>query len=162
MPPAPVSVVGVVRRRWVLLEGASGVRVVDGARAALALALRASQGAARLLVPVRVTLPPQQVDSLLAAADALAELGLEVVRFGPREVAVKAVPGALGGASGEELVRVAVRALERGADVVAAWLAGVEPPPLDDDLHEVRTLLATLDEVGIRPESRLWRWEQLP
>jgi len=153
---------GVAKRRWVLLETPSGVLVVDGGRAALALGLRGRPGAARLLVPARVTLPPDQVDVVLGSVEALAERGLEVARFGPREVAVKAVPAPLVDADPAQVVAVAARALHRGAPLVGAWLDELTPPAIDPEPHEVRTLLATVDEAGVAVATRRWRWEELP
>jgi DNA mismatch repair protein MutL len=154
--------VGVARRRWVLLEDAEGLLVVDGARAALALALRQGTEGARLLVPARVGMEVAQVEALLGADGLLSGLGLEVARFGPQEVAVKAVPLALVDADPADVLRVAAKAVRRGDDPVARWVEDLEPPPLDDDDHEVRTLLATVDEQGIAVACTRLGWSALP
>ncbi len=48
-----------------------------------------------LLVPVVVDFPPMEAARLLAAAEILARLGLEIEAFGPGAVLVRAVPAAL-------------------------------------------------------------------
>jgi len=155
-------VVGVVRRRWVVLETAGGLVVVDGGRARLQLELAQGRGAARLLVPQRVALTEGEADKLIAEAEALSAAGLELVRFGPREVAVKAVPPAVVHVDPAEVVRLAVAALRAGEPLARRWAAQLEPPAIDDDPIEVRTLLATLDEAGIEPSKAQWAWEELP
>ncbi len=169
--PAPVHVgdrlrtkrlVGVARRRWVLLEDAEGLLVVDGARAALALALRQGTEGARLLVPARVGLDSVLVDALLEADGLLSGLGLEVARFGPKEVAVKAVPLALVDADPAAVLDVAAEAVRRGDDPVARWVERLTPPPLDDGEHEVRTLLATIDEQRVTVACTRMGWDTLP
>ncbi len=154
--------VGVAKRRWVLLEDPEGLLVVDGARAALALALRQGTEGARLLVPARVGLDPSAVDALVAADGLLSGLGLELARFGPQEVAVKAVPLALIDADPAEVLRVAAKAVRRGDDPVSRWVDELPPPPIDDDDHEVRTLLATIDEQGLTVACSRLGWDALP
>lgn len=156
------KLLGVARRRWVVLEGGDGLQVIDGARAALQVALRQQGGGARLLVPARVTLSPDDQQRVLDQVDELASLGLDLAPFGPREVAVKAVPVALVGTDPEVLLAATASALRRAVDVATTWGERMEPPPLDPDPHEVRTLLATLDELGIAPPMRQWRWDELP
>lgn len=155
-------VVGVVRRRWVVLEAAEGLVVVDGGRARLQLELAQGQGAARLLVPQRVALTEGEADKLIAEAEALSAAGLELVRFGPREVAVKAVPPAVVHVEPAQVVRLAVAALRAGEPLARRWAGQLEPPAIDDDPIEVRTLLATLDEAGIEPSKAQWAWDELP
>ncbi len=150
------------KRRWVLLEDPEGLLVVDGARAALALALRQGTEGARLLVPARVGLDPSAVDALVAADGLLSGLGLELARFGPQEVAVKAVPLALIDADPAEVLRVAAKAVRRGDDPVSRWVDELPPPPIDDDDHEVRTLLATIDEQGLTVACSRLGWDALP
>jgi len=154
--------VGVARRRWVLLEDAEGLLVVDGARASLALALRQGTEGARLLVPARVSLDAVWVDALLEADGLLSGLGLEVARFGPQEVAVKAVPLALVDADPAAVLEVAAKAVRRGDDPVTRWVERLTPPPLDDGEHEVRTLLATIDEQGVTVACTRLGWDALP
>ena len=154
--------VGVARRRWALLEDPEGLLVVDAGRAAMGLSLRQGTEGARLLVPARVALAAADVDALLGADALLSGLGLELARFGPQEVAVKAVPLALVEVDPTSLLQVAARAVRRGEDPVEQWVASLEPPPLDEDDHEIRTLLATLDEQGLAVACSRWEWAALP
>jgi DNA mismatch repair protein MutL len=171
--PAPVVVgsgpslralplVGVARRRWVLLESPGGLVVVDGARAALRYALRQPAGAARLLVPARVAVTEGEADALMQAEAQLDAAGLSLARFGPREVAVKAVPPALVSVAPEAVVEQAVRAVRSRADLLVHLADTLEPPPLDEvDELTVRTLLASLEEAGIDVAARSIGWGEL-
>jgi DNA mismatch repair protein MutL len=77
---------------------------------------RAASGIARqlLLIPEVVDLDPVDADRVLAAADALATLGLAVESFGPGAVLVREVPAALTGARIKALVQDV-------ADALAEW-----------------------------------------
>jgi len=162
-PPPPLAtsprlrqkvVVGVAKRRWVILEDDDGVVALDAARAAMALSLREG-GSARRLVPARVLLAPADVETLTDADATLHASGLDLARFGPREFAVKAVPPALVDADPAEVLRVAADALRAGQSLVVAWSQRLPPPPLEEALDDVgvRTLLATIEEVGLAIES---------
>jgi DNA mismatch repair ATPase MutL len=146
--------VGVAKRRWVILEDDDGVVALDAARAAMALSLREG-GSARRLVPARVLLAPADVETLTDADATLHASGLDLARFGPREFAVKAVPPALVDADPAEVLRVAADALRAGQSLVVAWSQRLPPPPLEEALDDVgvRTLLATIEEVGLAIES---------
>ena len=61
--------------------------------------------AQRLLLPVVVELPEADAGQLMAHADALSQLGLELEGFGPGAVAVQATPAMLGQVDASALVR---------------------------------------------------------
>jgi DNA mismatch repair protein MutL len=98
---------------YVLAQNAAGLIIVDMHAAherityeKLKTAL-ATQGlqARRLLVPVAFEVAAREADLVEQFADQLAAVGLDVVRRGPRQVAVAAVPLLLDGEDIEPLVR---------------------------------------------------------
>ncbi len=95
---------GQVARTYIVAEAEDGLVLVDQHAAHERLVLErmrkamaeggvASQG---LLVPEVVELDEPGCDRLEARADELSQLGLELERFGPQAVLVRAVPAALG------------------------------------------------------------------
>jgi DNA mismatch repair protein MutL len=98
---------------YVLAQNATGLIIVDMHAAherityeKLKTAL-ATQGlqARRLLVPIAFEVSAREADLTEQFADELAAVGLDVVRRGPRQVAVAAVPVLLDGGDVEPLVR---------------------------------------------------------
>jgi len=115
-PPAADFPLGVARgqvaRTYVVAEAADGLVLVDQhaaherlvlerMRAALAGGRVASQA---LLMPEVVELDEPACDRLEVRAPELAELGLELERFGPRAMLVRATPALLGQAEARGLV----------------------------------------------------------
>jgi DNA mismatch repair protein MutL len=98
---------------FILSETADGLVIVDAHAAHERLvyerlkAQAAAQGvvAQALLLPEIVELPAPEAARLVAAAPALARLGLEVEGFGPGAVAVRATPAALGPVAAGPLLR---------------------------------------------------------
>ena len=80
-------------------------RAADPRGAARADARRAACARQPLLLPAVVDLPPVQAARLLARADELARLGLEIEAFGPGAVLVRALPAALGAPEPAPLLR---------------------------------------------------------
>lgn len=105
---------GQIASTYIVAEARDGLVLVDQHAAHERLVLErlrdegAGEAAARsqaLLLPVVVELAEDDCDRLEEAALRLADLGLELERFGPGAVLVRAVPHALGGADAERLVR---------------------------------------------------------
>jgi DNA mismatch repair protein MutL len=94
---------GQIANAYVVAETADALILVDQHAAHERLVLEAMRGRAGgapatqpLLVPEVVALDALACDTVEAAAPALAELGLEVERFGPDAMLVRALPAALG------------------------------------------------------------------
>jgi DNA mismatch repair protein MutL len=94
---------GQVANAYIVAETADALILVDQHAAHERLVLEAMRGRAGgapatqpLLVPEVVALDALACDTVEAAAPALAELGLEVERFGPDALLVRALPAALG------------------------------------------------------------------
>lgn len=94
---------GQVANAYIVAETADALILVDQHAAHERLVLEAMRGRAGaapatqpLLVPEVVPLDPIACDAVEAAAGQLAELGLEVERFGPDALLVRALPAALG------------------------------------------------------------------
>lgn len=105
---------GQIASTYIVAEARDGLVLVDQHAAHERLVLErlrgagAGEAAARsqaLLLPVVVELAEDDCDRLEEAALRLADLGLELERFGPGAMLVRAVPHALGGADAERLVR---------------------------------------------------------
>ena len=105
VPSFPLGVArGQVAATYIVAEAEDGLVIVDqhAAHERLVLermrAARADGEVARqaLLVPDVVELEEPECDRLEGARDELAELGLEIERFGPTAMLVRAVPAALG------------------------------------------------------------------
>ncbi|MBU3078877.1 DNA mismatch repair endonuclease MutL [Sphingomonas quercus] len=116
-PPASVShplgvARGQVANTYIVAEADDGLVLVDQHAAHERLVLErmraamAGSGVAAqtLLLPQVVELDEPACDRLEARADELAGLGLELERFGPKAVLVRATPALLGGADVEGLV----------------------------------------------------------
>ena len=106
-PPAGAYPLGLARGQvanaYIVAESADALVLVDQHAAHERLVLEAMRGRAGgtpqsqpLLVPEAVALDEQAADALEAAAPALLELGLELERFGPDTILVRALPAALG------------------------------------------------------------------
>ncbi len=105
VPSYPLGVArGQVAATYIVAEAEDGLVIVDqhAAHERLVLermrAAREGQAVARqgLLVPEVVELDEPDCDRLEGAADELAAMGLEVERFGPGTMLVRAIPAALG------------------------------------------------------------------
>ena len=117
-PPEPIRYpLGVARgqvaRTYIVAEAEDGIVLVDQHAAHERLVLeRMRRGLAQggvasqaLLLPEVVELDEPGCDRLEGAAGELAELGLEIERFGPNAVLVRAVPALLGSGDAGGLVR---------------------------------------------------------
>lgn len=95
---------GQIAKTYIVAEAEDGLVIVDQHAAHERLVLErmragmAGSGIARqaLLIPQVVELDEPACDRLEARGEELAQLGLEIERFGPRAVLVRAVPAALG------------------------------------------------------------------
>jgi len=105
IPTYPLGVArGQVAATYIVAEAEDGLVIVDQHAAHERLvqermrAAREGQAVARqgLLVPEVVELDEPDCDRLEGAADELAAMGLEVERFGPGTMLVRAIPAALG------------------------------------------------------------------
>jgi DNA mismatch repair protein MutL len=141
VPSYPLGVArGQVAATYIVAEAEDGLVIVDqhAAHERLVLermrAAREGRAVARqaLLIPEVVELDEPECDRLEAAAADLGELGLELERFGPTAVLVRAVPAALGKADVKGLVAdLAAELAELGQalslrdklDLVAATIA---------------------------------------
>ena len=85
-----------------------------------------------LLLPAVVDLPPSDAARLVAAADTLHRLGLELEAFGPGAVLVRAMPAALGAPEPRPLLQ----------DLADALLEAGEATPLEARLDAVLARLA--------------------
>ncbi len=141
VPTYPLGVArGQVARTYIVAEAEDGLVIVDQHAAHERLVLermrtaRRGDGVARqsLLIPESVELDEVDCDRLEDAAEELAGLGLEIERFGPSAMLVRAIPAALGGADVSSLVTdLAAEIAEIGGavslrdrlDLVAATIA---------------------------------------
>jgi DNA mismatch repair protein MutL len=105
---------GQIANTYIVAEAADGLVLVDqhAAHERLVLEGLRAAGAAEattrsqaLLMPDVIELEETACDRLEQAAPALGELGLEVERFGPTAMLVRAMPHALGQANPEKLLR---------------------------------------------------------
>ena len=122
--PRPVGRYLQVRNTFLVFETADGLAIVD--QHALHERIRLEEiherihhgglEVQRLLTPRAVELPAADVELLLAAADTLAPLGIEIGAFGPTSVAVHALPALFGRRDPAPLVRDLVERVreERG------------------------------------------------
>jgi DNA mismatch repair protein MutL len=106
--PVPVYPLGVARGQvaatYIVAEAEDGLVIVDQHAAHERLVLErmraAREGGAvarqALLIPEVVELDEPDCDRLEGSADELAAMGLEIERFGPSSILVRAVPAALG------------------------------------------------------------------
>ena len=126
--PPPDRWVGTVRRRWLVLETADELLVVDAAAAREQVArARLAQELAAGRVPSRPLLFPL-VSAASAAARraldtnvaALERLGFELRLAGPQEIGLHAVPLGLGAVPAEALLALLMRELESMRGALAA------------------------------------------
>ncbi|MBX2798004.1 MAG: DNA mismatch repair endonuclease MutL [Myxococcales bacterium] len=145
-----VAVLGVIGGRYAVGDRGGAVWVLDAGRLGRRLAASRAEGPGkRLLVPVVIRLSPAEVQAAEAHTESLAELGLDLARFSPTELAVRAIPGALADADPVALAQVALSALSKGADVREAWGQRLSPAAVSGDPIEVRTWLAWAEEAGV-------------
>ena len=154
-----LRVLGSVGDEMLICETRDGIRVLHLAKArawvlrARLLADRARQTgtAERLLQPVVVDLPRAQVAALVDHAELLASLQVELLPFGPGTIAVTAVPAALPDLDIRRAIADLAQSVAREGDragrcidVLTRHGSVVAGTPTD---HQLRTLLAALDEV---------------
>ena len=105
---------GQIANTYIVAESGDGLVLVDqhAAHERLVLERLKAAGAAAattrsqaLLMPDVIELEETACDRLEMASEALAKLGLEIERFGPTAMLVRAMPHALGQASPEKLLR---------------------------------------------------------
>lgn len=140
--------IGPYGRRWMLCEGDDELVIVDHVRAEALLAerrLRRDGSGQRLLVPRRERLSEREVGVLEQAAEALAGLGLELVKMSPTEMALRTVPVVLPRLHTDGLLKKLAAAPERAATIL------VESQKLPDapDARGLRAMLASLEEAGL-------------
>lgn len=123
---------------YIVAQTADGITLVDAhaAHERLVYERLKAQHAARETVPAQALLIPAIVtldgaDAVLAAAEELAALGLEVEPFGADTICVRSVPALLGQADPEQLLRDCADALLSGGDA-----------PLEARLNEVLSRMA--------------------
>ena len=161
-PTADLRWFGVLAHRWFVGQRGTELVLVDGGRMRRRVqALRAEAPGRRLLVPAVMRWTEREVAATEALADALSEMGLDIARFSPTEVAVRAIPPSLAGADPEALVRIATDALSRGADVREAWAKRLPPAEVEDDVLTLRTVLAEAREAGVPIAEAAFDPEQL-
>lgn len=114
VPSFPLGVArGQVASTYIVAEAEDGLVIVDQHAAHERLVLermrRASEGGSvarqALLMPDLIELEEPDCDRLEAAAPELGELGLDLERFGPTTILVRAIPAALGKTDVSDLVR---------------------------------------------------------
>jgi DNA mismatch repair protein MutL len=136
---------------YVLAQNAAGLIIVDMHAAHERITyerLKAGLAAQRLqaqplLVPISFEVSAREADLAEQFADELAQLGLDVVRRGPLEIAVRAVPLLLEGSDAEPLVR----------DVLSDLQDGQGPQRIEALINE---LLATMAcHAAVRASRRL-------
>jgi DNA mismatch repair protein MutL len=122
-PPAPFRVLGQAGGRYIVIEDDSGVKLIDQhalhERVLFEAFMKRSEGQARgdsqgLLIAETLELTPMEAAIYPEAEEILAQLGFEVEIFGPRALAVRALPAILKSGSAS-LVRDVLDALA-GAD----------------------------------------------
>ncbi len=131
---------GQIAATYIVAEAADGLVLVDQHAAHERLVLEglkarradAPVAVQRLLLPEVVELDEVAADRVMAAAAALAELGVEVERFGPAALLVRAVPAVLAKADARQLVQdiaddlaahASALGLAERLDLVAATMA---------------------------------------
>lgn len=107
LPPAvskvpAFRVLGLLRQRYVVMEGEEGLVLLDPRAARERICyealirhdgpLAASQG---LLVPVLLELDPRDVEALLREQDAMARAGIEIESFGGNTIQIRSLPACL-------------------------------------------------------------------
>ena len=146
-------VVGVFGGRWLLLERAGELVLLDRVAVAEMLLLQTiaeGDSSFTLIAPVRVAVGESRVAKWTDAAEVLARWGFIAERFGPRELAILAVPGVATAVDVGELVRE----IPLEASEIPSFLArkcaraGETFTPF-----EARALLLELDERGASPNG---------
>ena len=99
---------GQLHRTYLVCEGPRGLVLIDQhaahERVNYQRLRNRSQPAQPLLVPHVIELTASAAEKIAAAKDELEQLGIEIDRFGPSEIAVKSLPPALAGANLESLL----------------------------------------------------------
>ena len=111
--PEPGRVLGQVMGTYILIEGESGLYIIDQHAAHERIVfnrLLSGRSGAKipvqiLAVPLVLTLSPSEAANLLASHQLLNSFGFEIGEFGPNTVRVTAVPSDLKGSLVEELLR---------------------------------------------------------
>ena len=119
MPPAPRRVLGVVLDRFLLAEDPRGLSLVDLRALAVHLARRGVEAALAadeppsrpLLVPVSVSVGPEEAEAAESCGALCASIGLDLSRSGPAVVLVRRVPAAVHDADPARLAMGVLRAL---------------------------------------------------
>src|SRR5260221_611513 len=127
-----------IARTYIVCEVAGGFEIVDQHALhervtfeSLLADLRASRiEVQRLLVPELLELSPAEVELLAERAAALAKIGIEVERFGPKTLAIRGLPARLQRPRTEAIVRDTIAVLE-------AARTGDRDPAAEDVLEEV-------------------------
>ena len=140
LPQFPLGVArGQVANAYIVAESADSLVLVDQHAAHERLVLEAMRGRAGpgilsqpLLIPETVALDALACDRLEAAAPLLAELGLEVERFGADTMLVRSVPAALGSPALKPLL----------TDLADELGEGQGPQSLQDRLEHVAATIA--------------------
>ncbi|MDT8366691.1 MAG: DNA mismatch repair endonuclease MutL [bacterium] len=117
----PGRVLGQVMGTYILLEGESGLHIIDQHAAHERIVFnRLLSGRSGEKIPVQIlavplvlTLSPSEAASLLASHQLLNSFGFEIGEFGPNTVRVTAVPSDLKGSLVEELLRQLADGSER-------------------------------------------------
>ncbi|HHO51512.1 MAG TPA: DNA mismatch repair endonuclease MutL [Deltaproteobacteria bacterium] len=153
--PARPRILGVVGQRWIVADREGALWLTDGGRLRRrAESARASAPGRRLLAPAVIRLPQAQVEAIDACSDELSAHGLDVARFSPTEIAVRAVPNSLIEVDPAELVEIALIAVKRGEDVRAAWGEGLSPAVLDGDVVALAALIEDAEAAGVPIDVR--------
>ena len=120
---------------------------------------RLATGAASrpLLAPVVVEPSRADLQALIAGADALSELGVDVAAFGPGELALMAVPEVVSASDATALFQDLARALAAESDLLDVLAMHAVPGPAD--AHGLSVLLAAVDESlpALQPGAPLCR-----
>ncbi len=140
LPEFPLGVArGQVANAYIVAESADSLVLVDQHAAHERLVLEAMRGRAGpgilsqpLLIPEAVALDPVSCDRLEEAAGMLAELGLEVERFGGDTMLVRSVPAVLGSPGLRPLLQ----------DLADELGEGQGPQSLSDRLEHVAATIA--------------------
>jgi DNA mismatch repair protein MutL len=137
--PAPISGrLLQIARTYIVSEVAGGFEIVDQHALhervtfeSLLADLRANRiEVQRLLVPELVELSPAEVELLAERAAALAKIGIEVERFGPKTLAIRGLPARLQRPRIESIVRDTLAVLETAR-------TGDRDPEAEEVLEEV-------------------------
>jgi len=157
---AEFRIIGMIHRRFVVMESADGLVLFDPKAARERIyyekllrqedGAHASQG---LLVPVLLDMDPRDLDLLLRERAALAEAGIELEPFGGNTIQIRALPACLGiddprpflGGVMDELLHDPVAGAARFTiERVARLLAKRAAALVEPRLAEARPLLAEL------------------